>query len=400
LIAPFIDALSGVAVVPEAAAGLTAPVTDALSGVAPLPGSTPGLIAPVTDALSGVAPLPGSSSGLIAPVTDALNGAAVVPDAAVGLTASVTDGLSGVAPLPGSTSGLIAPITDALTGAAPLPGAATGATGPVTDALTSVASLLPDPALATVAQGPSPTVGAETVVPGFHLGGGASPLPSIATVGDAIAPASEVLSSVPPAAAPIGLPAEALASPPEPGLFSATPPGGGGSPLPFDDAFPINPATIAHVLASPETRLVIVGLFGAYATGRASGVGMLDFTQPFLRSCTAGVRLAFSPVRLVPCGRGASSPGKTLVSRATALVAEVKPSHRGVQADSRGWFSPPDVAAGTPPAPIWFVPRSNNVVLRAVAAVLAALSAAIAGVGGLRVVRRRAGAPSGYPRNP
>jgi hypothetical protein len=155
------------------------------------------------------------------------------------------------------------------------------------------------------------------------------------------------------------------------------------------------------VLASAETRLVIVGLFGAYAAGRASGVGMVDFAQPFIRSCTASVRLAFSPVRLIPCGRGASSAGETLVSRRAASAAAVQPGPKGGQPDdSRTWFRPPVVSAGMPLARIWPVPSSDNVVLRVVAAVLAALSAAIAGVGGRRVVRGRAGGASEYPRKP
>jgi hypothetical protein len=49
---------------------------------------------------------------------------------------------------------------------------------------------------------------------------------------------------------------------------------------------------------------------------------------------------------------------------------------------------------------MWSVPNSDNVVLRVVAAVLAALSAAIAGVGGHRVVRDRAGGTNAYRRNP
>jgi hypothetical protein len=46
------------------------------------------------------------------------------------------------------------------------------------------------------------------------------------------------------------------------------------------------------------------------------------------------------------------------------------------------------------------VPNSDNLVLRVVAAVLAALSAAIAGVGGHRVVRGRAGSTNAYRRDP
>jgi hypothetical protein len=312
------------------------------------------LAAPVADVLSGTAPLPDSAvtpvadvlSGTVvadatpvlsAPVADAVNGTAL-PDASSVLDAPVAAAVSGAAPLPDATSALTVPVgNDAVTGAASLPDAAPGAAGPITDAFNSVAS-------------------------------------------------------------PISDPVAAVAQPPAGGALTA--PAGGASSLPFDDAFPINPATIAHVLASPETRLVIVGLFGAYAAGLASGVGMVDFAQPLLRSCTASVRLAFSPVRLVPCGRGASSPGSTLVSRVAASPAEVGPRHRGGgEAGPRAWFRPPVVAAGTLPPRIWSVPNSDNVVLRVVAAVLAALSAAIAGVGGHRVVRGRAGGTNAYRRD-
>jgi len=89
------------------------------------------------------------------------------------------------------------------------------------------------------------------------------------------------------------------------------------------------------------------------------------------------------------------------VSRAAASAATVQPGSQGGQADdSRTWFRPPVVSAGTSLARIWSVPSSDNVVLRVVAAVLAALSAAIAGVGGHRVVRGRAGGANGYPRKP
>jgi hypothetical protein len=298
-----------------------------------------------------------------------LSGAVAVPDVVSVLTAPATDALRGVVPI-SKTVGLTTPATDALNGAAPLPGVAPGKTGGVLDVLPSVSSALP--------------------------------LPSTATIGDAIAPSSGVLSSVPPAAVSTGAPADALGSPPDSSLVSATPPTGAGSPLGFDNVVPIDPATIAHALASPETRLVIVGLLGAYAAGRASGLGMLDFAQPVLRSCTASVRLAFSPVRLVPCPRHAwSSGGKTLVSRADAPGAMAELRQRGGNMDdSRTWFKPPVVAAGTFPARLWSVPRNDNVVLRVLAAVLAALTAAIAGVGGRRLMRGPVATTNGSGRTP
>jgi hypothetical protein len=296
-----------------------------------------------------------------------LSGATAVPDAGSVLAASATDTLGGAAPLPDGTSGLLAPATDALSGAAAMPDTASLPTAPATGALDGAA--------------PVPGGSSGLLAPVTDALGGAAPFAD--TTARLTAPATDALSG-----------AAAL-----PG--AATPPAGDGSPLGFDDVFPIDPATIAQVLASPETRLVIVGLFGAYAAGRASGVGMLDFAQPLLRSCTASVRLAFSPVRLIPCERGASSGSKALMSRAAATAATVEPRHHGARADdSRTWFRPPVVAAGTSPSPLWSVPRNDNVVLRIVAVVLAALSAAIAGVGGRRLVRGRAAATHRYPRNP
>jgi hypothetical protein len=268
-------------------------------------------------------------------------------------------------------------------------------TAPAGDALGGAAAARPDATSALTAP-VADALGGAAAVPDSVVSGLTAP------VAEAIAPASTALSSsIPPAAVPMGSPIDALGSPPASGLVSATPSSAGGSSLPFDEAFPINPTVLAQILASPETRLVLVGLFGAYAAGRASGVGMVDFSQPLLRSCTASVRLAFSPVRLIPCGRGASSSGKTLVSPMAASAAEVQPKHRGGEAALRTWFRPPSVAAGAPPAPVWWsVPRSDNVVLQLLAAVLATLSAAIAGVGGRRFVRGRAAGTNGYPRNP
>jgi hypothetical protein len=164
------------------------------------------------------------------------------------------------------------------------------------------------------------------------------------------------------------------------------------------DDFVPDLAAVAHALASPESRVMIVGLFSAYAAGRAAGIGMLDFTQPLLRSCTAGVRLAFAPAKLVPCGRGAASLRMASTRREMPSAVVEPPSgmtharYEGAvpRALPHGGFQPPE-RAGHAREPIWTVPKDDNFLLRLTAAILAGVSATIAAIRGRRFVIRRNG---------
>jgi hypothetical protein len=61
---------------------------------------------------------------------------------------------------------------------------------------------------------------------------------------------------------------------------------------------------LPHLLGTLEGRILLVTLLSLAAAGRASSLGGVAFAQPLLANCRTTLRLAFGPVRLIPCAAG------------------------------------------------------------------------------------------------
>jgi hypothetical protein len=150
--------------------------------------------------------------------------------------------------------------------------------------------------------------------------------------------------------------------------------------LPFPFELP-DATVIAHGLASFETKLVIGSIVATYVAGRASGLGMFDFSQPALQACTNSVRMTFAQVKLISCRE------RDLAQRSMSAVAQ---RTRYATAEARTQLSAArgSVATATRAIGPWTIPAASLYLLRLVACVLASLSALIAGASGVRRARR------------
>jgi hypothetical protein len=161
-----------------------------------------------------------------------------------------------------------------------------------------------------------------------------------------------------------------------------TPPTSDHLPFPFD----LPDATVlAHGLASLEAKLLLGSMVAAYVAGRASGLGMFDFSQPALQACTNSMRMTFTQVKLVSCRE------RDLAHRSVAAVSNaVAERTRSAGANARGQLSTVrgSVAAARHAIGPWTVPAASLYLLRLIACVLASLSALIAGASGVRRAKR------------
>jgi hypothetical protein len=167
----------------------------------------------------------------------------------------------------------------------------------------------------------------------------------------------------------------------------------------FDKPLPFDPAMLAHALSTLEGRLLIVTLLGLAGAGRASGIGAVDFAQPLLVGCRSSLRMAFAPVRLVPCAAGAALQGAAgavgdASTQAGRIFERIRRSGssdprsrpRLISAlEARARREPP---AAAPFVRAWPTAGGAGMLLRLVVSVLAALSAMLAGAAGLERERR------------
>jgi hypothetical protein len=323
-------------------------------------------VAPLTDALgAAAAPLTDTLAPSTAPLADVL-----APAAAPGANA--------IAPATGSLADALAP------GATPVE----HATPPLADALT--------PATAPLAQLATPVPGAlaPAVTPVSE-----AVVPATAPAGDAVASWTASIAPVSPTLASAGAPtpgaalvpaADAVVPPSHLVVQSSQP-----HELPIDNAFPFDPIVLAHGLGTWEARIVITGILGGILAGRAAGIGMIDFTQPVLQACNAGVRAAFSEVRLLPCRQTVASvraaaadrPGGTAAGSTRQSIARRDNDPHDGTATGEGYGVAPIVRALARPIS-WSVPAARTMLLRLFACMLAALSTTIAGRAGLARHRR------------
>jgi hypothetical protein len=271
-------------------------------------------------------------------------------------------------------------LVQGLSTTAPLAETVAPAATPVADAVApwtvSIAPLAPSPAAPGTAAGPTP-----------------------ASVTAATPPASVDLHG----AGLHGLPVTAAAAPSHPAIQSVQTHSDFAA-LPIDNAFPFDPSIIAHGLATWESRFLIGAILGGLLTGRAAGIGMIDFTQPMLQACNLSVRAAFSQVRLVPCeqasravrsavqrlhtGEGVRGGARRSQSHTSSSVTRREGDRPESPENPLHAVSGNEYVATRPFSALkpffWSIPAAGGMLLRLFACMLAALSAMIAGRAGIK----------------
>jgi hypothetical protein len=143
----------------------------------------------------------------------------------------------------------------------------------------------------------------------------------------------------------------------------------------------LDPSVLSQLLTPPVTGIAITGLLGLLTQHYATGIPPADFVRPVLEPCASSVRTVIRAVKLVP------SSASAWTGAADAGSAN-RPVYRG-HAHSRDSEPISAGIGGTALAPnSWRIPNANDLLLRIVGAVLAALTALVAGVGGARHEQR------------
>jgi hypothetical protein len=131
------------------------------------------------------------------------------------------------------------------------------------------------------------------------------------------------------------------------------------------------------------TNLAIAGLISSLGYTWASGLGIGDlFVRPVLEPCASSLRTTFRAMKLVPCPAAASA------SAGSAAVDSGPPSRRGLESLQAN--EPPQTqGVAIPLSPkAWRIPHYDDLLLRLFGGMLAALSALLAALGGLRHEQR------------
>jgi hypothetical protein len=267
----------------------------------------------------------------------------------------------------------VAPVADAVAAtAAPVVDNAAAAGAAVSDGSASATETV---VAATTAPPSDAATSAATSVPEAAV-----PLPDTAAAAPSADPTTDGVAAVSGAADPISGSAAATAA--------GVTPADGGSAAPYIQPHAQPTGMVAppeltmplHLIASPDTRLVIGGLAATALAGVASGVGILTFDQLLLRSCGASLRSIFEAVRLLPCrvDTDLTSATRVAMSRVTPRrsispgLEASSPIHPPVKPDLRA----PQQAGMV--ALTWRVP-GGGAALRWAASALAALSSLLAG---------------------
>jgi hypothetical protein len=262
------------------------------------------------------------------------------------------------------------------------------ATAAVSDGLASAASQV----AATPGAGAVADAAHATVAAGAAAAGAAADVSAAASaaLAEAVAAATPGLSALSGAAAPIadvaGTVHDSLGA-------AASAAAGAFDPPPFD------PTMLPHLLGTLEGRILLVTLLSLAAAGRASGLGGFTFAQPVLVGCRSSLKLAFGPVRLIPCAAGAAVQSAAGVAGdafegAGRVVQRIRgsggsnrpanPQPRTILAARAGRGSSA-AAAGLVARP---VAAGGQMLLRLLVSVLAALSALFAGAAALEREKR------------
>jgi hypothetical protein len=148
---------------------------------------------------------------------------------------------------------------------------------------------------------------------------------------------------------------------------------------------PIDLAAVAAAVGSLEGRLVLASAVMAVVTARISGVdwGM----APMLNSCGMSVRMSFEAMRLVPC-RSAQAVRSMASPALRGSTSRTSPASRNGAASTAIALQSPDVkragVLGAVRVANWPVPLRDTAVLRLFAVIVAAASAVMALVAGVK----------------
>jgi hypothetical protein len=162
----------------------------------------------------------------------------------------------------------------------------------------------------------------------------------------------------------------------------------------FAGEVPIDLAAVGAAVGSLEGRLVLASAVMAVVTARISGVdwGM----APMLNSCGMSVRMSFEAMRLVPCRsaqavRSMASPTRRGFTPGTSRGSDVDATSRTSPASREAAtiaLQSPDVkragVLGAVRVANWPVPLRDTAVLRLFAVIVAAASAVMALVAGVK----------------